>query len=342
MSAHPHDALFRWAFEAPPDAAELLRGLVPPAVRDSIAWDTLGGASGSFVDLAHGDRHNDLLFAAQLRAEEPASAFLLLEHQSTVDPALPLRVLSYQTRIWARFRKAQPGTRLPPIISVLVSHAQDGWTAACAFEQLLSPVVLAIPGLAALVPRYSMIVDDLAGRSDDDLRGRALPPSQKLALWLLRDGRAPERLLDRFDAWIPTILEAGRTRSGREALTVLVQYLFEVLEPKYFNAVRTKLQQLGARSKEIAMTIADYLREEGRKQGREEGRKKGRQEGRKKGRQEGRKEGLLVALRSQLLYRFQALDAATEARLRAATPEALDRYLQRVLTAESLAAVFED
>ena len=330
MSAHPHDALFRGAFESPQDAAELLRGLVPPAVRDAIDWDSLGGASGAFVDLAHGGRHSDLLFAAQLRASAPAPAFLLLEHQSTVDPAMPLRVLAYQTRIWGRFRKAQPGAPLPPIISVLVSHAASGWTAAASFEQMLRPAVLAIPGLAALVPRCSMIVDDLAGRSDHDLQARSLPPFQKLALWLLRDARAPERLLACFDAWIPTILAAGQTRSGREALTVLVQYLFEVLEPMYFDAVRAKLHQLGTRSKEISMTIAEWLRELGRKQGREEGR------------EEGRRAGRVATLRSQLVFKFQALDAETEARLEAATSEALDRYLQRVLIADSLAAVFDD
>jgi hypothetical protein len=47
-------------------------------------------------------------------------------------------------------------------------------------------------------------------------------------------------------------------------------------------------------------------------------------------------------LRSQLVYKLGPLDAASEARLEAATPEALDRYLRRVLTADSLAAVFAD
>jgi hypothetical protein len=49
-------------------------------------------------------------------------------------------------------------------------------------------------------------------------------------------------------------------------------------------------------------------------------------------------------LRSQLSAKFgaQALEAAYEARLQAATPAAVDRYLQRVLVADSLAAVFED
>jgi hypothetical protein len=38
----------------------------------------------------------------------------------------------------------------------------------------------------------------------------------------------------------------------------------------------------------------------------------------------------------------QALDATCDARLRAATTAAIDRYLQRVGVTESLAAVFED
>jgi len=76
------------------------------------------------------------------------------------------------------------------------------------------------------------------------------------------------------------------------------------------------------------MTIAEQLIEEGRKQGWKEG----------------RKEGGIVTLRHLLLFKFKLpiLDPAYEARLQAATPEALDRYLERVLTADSLAAVFAD
>ena len=231
---------------------------------------------------------------------------------------MPLRMLAYQTRIWGRFRKEHPGARLPPILGVLVGHPPGGWESARAFEQLLEPEVMAIPGIAALVPRFSMVVEDLARRSDADLRRSALALFQKLALWLLRDSRDPVRLLDGFDAWSPTILEAGQARSGTETIAVLIRYLFQVLDPVYFDAVRAKLQQLGTRSREIAMTIAEYLEEKGRQQGR------------------------VDMLRSQLVYKFHALDAETEARLQAATSEALDRYGRRVLIADSLAAVFAD
>ncbi|HSK01549.1 MAG TPA: Rpn family recombination-promoting nuclease/putative transposase [Kofleriaceae bacterium] len=353
MTSRPHDALFKAAFEAPPDAAALLRELLPPPIRDAIAWDSIEQAPASFVDRKLADLHSDLVFSVRLLAEETRRLFLLLEHQSSDDPSMPQRMLSYQTQIWERFRRAQPRAALPPVLAVLVSHVPGGWTAACAFEDLFDPDVLAIPGLAALVPRFSMLALDLTRRSNEDLQARAMPAFQRLALWALRDARDPPRLFASFDAWSPLMAEAGRTRSGRDALTVLFEYMFQVLDPVYWDELRAKIHALGPTAEEATMTIAEMFEERGRAKGREEGRREGRQEamtiaemfeerGRTKGREEGRVDTLRATLRQLLLLKFQSLDEATEARVQAAPPEALDRYLQRLLTADSIAAVFED
>ena len=95
------------------------------------------------------------------------------------------------------------------------------------------------------------------------------------------------------------------------------------------------------------MTIAEQLIEEGRQEGRKEGREEGRQIAMTIAEQlieEGRQEGRIATLRRQLAFKFklQTLDPAYEAQLQAATPEAVDRYLERVLTADSLAAVLAD
>src|SRR5690349_20807351 len=60
MIARPHDALFKSAFEAPADAAALLRELLPVVLRDLVAWDTLHGEPASFVDPDLADLHCDL------------------------------------------------------------------------------------------------------------------------------------------------------------------------------------------------------------------------------------------------------------------------------------------
>jgi hypothetical protein len=50
----------------------------------------------------------------------------------------------------------------------------------------------------------------------------------------------------------------------------------------------------------------------------------------------------LEILRSLLVSRFQSLDEASVARLEVATSEAIAHYLERLPTADSLAAVFEE
>jgi hypothetical protein len=322
MTTRPHDALFKSAFDAPADAAALVRELVPPSIRDAIAWDSLAPDRGSFIDRKLADLHGDLVFLGRLRVGARGDVVILLEHQSTDDPTMAQRMLAYQVQIWSRYRKKHPDALLPPVLAVLVSHVPGGWTAAQAFEELFDPVVLSVPGLAALVPRCSMITLDLAQVSNERLQAWSLGAFQKLALWALRDGRTPVRLLGNFEAWHPEMAEAGRTRSGLDALGVLFEYLLQVLDPVYWVELHAKIRALGARAEEATVTIAEMFEERGRARGRVEGR--------------------ISTLRSLLIFKFQTLDEAAEARLQAATAEAIDRYLQRVLTADSLAAVFED
>jgi hypothetical protein len=105
VAAHPHDALFKAAFQTPANAAALLRELLPTAIRDAIAWDTIQGEPASYIDTALADSHSDLLFSARLRTGLPASVLLLLEHQSTVDPEMLFRGMSYDVQIWKRFAR---------------------------------------------------------------------------------------------------------------------------------------------------------------------------------------------------------------------------------------------
>jgi predicted transposase YdaD len=346
MTKRPHDALFKSAFEAPAVAAALLREVLPAAVRAVVAWNTLDGKGGSFVDATLADQHSDLLFSARLRMGKPKLVYFLLEHQSTRDPKMPLRMLSYQNRIWDRFAREHPRAWLPPVIAVLVSHVPGGWTGARAFEELFDPAVIARADLAALVPRFSMIVEDLMRLPDDALVARPLGAFPKLALWLLRNARDPARLLDSFERWIPAMLEVGRTRAGMDRLKVLITYMYQVIDPMNLDRLRAKIHTLGIRSEKVAMTIAEYLHKKGVKEGVEKGLKKGVEKGLKEGLREGVKKGVkkgrIDTLRSLLVFKFQTLNATYETRLRGATPKQLDRYLQRLLTADSLAAVFED
>jgi hypothetical protein len=245
---------------------------------------------------------------------------------------MPLRGLSYQVRIWERFRSEHHGQSLPPIIAAVVSHAPGGWTTSRSLADMFDPRVMAVPGVATLVPQFTLIIDDLAHRTDEELQQRSLAAFPKLALWLLRDARDPVRMLRSFDTWAPTMLEPLGEPDGWDRFRTLAVYMFRITEPMYGDELRAKLDQLDPRAKDITMTIAEQIHQEGW------------DEGWNVGRTEGRTEGRIEMLRKQLLLKFklQVLNAEYESRLAAAAPEALDRYVERVLAADTIAGVFED
>ncbi|MFP4283643.1 MAG: Rpn family recombination-promoting nuclease/putative transposase [Opitutales bacterium] len=123
------DALFEAAFGEPSEAASLFRSLLPPSLASRVDADRLTLEPGSFVDEALADRHTDLLYACQLDGQE-ALIYLLLEHQSTVDPLMAYRIYRYIERILDRWLSGHPGAaRLPAVIPLVVYNGARPWTA---------------------------------------------------------------------------------------------------------------------------------------------------------------------------------------------------------------------
>lgn len=161
---------------------------------------------------------------------------------------MPLRMLVYLVRIWERHRKENDGP-LPPIIPVVVSHAPGGWTAARAFEDLFDPHPTSIPGLAELTPRFSLVVEDLAHVTNDDLKARALAAFPKLVLWAMRDARNTDQLLANLGHWGAAFKEALRTPHGMEAVRLLMRYIALVSDDLHLDQFRAKDPRTGPRGR---------------------------------------------------------------------------------------------
>ncbi|KIG18688.1 Mobile element protein [Enhygromyxa salina] len=327
MTRRPHDALFKAAFDTPKHAAGLLRQVIPPQLCAQIQWHTLARERGSFIDPALRDSHTDLLFSARFN-DTRVLLYLLLEHQSTNDPFMPLRMLRYLVNIHERHRRDK--APLPLIIPAVISHAPEGWTAPVSFGELFTPHPDSIPGLGPLVPSFTLLVEDLSDLSNEDLRGWALAAFPKLALWVLRDSRNSARLLHELKHWICEFREALRAPDGTQAVAQLLRYIALVAGGMHFATFRAKIHEQIPEAEEIAMTIAEELRQEGMKKGRQEGMEKGRLEGR------------IGVLGKLLTLKFGELPPDHAAQIQAASEAQLERYIERILSADTLEAVFAD
>jgi len=350
-STSPHDALFRAAFSQVEHAAGILRTILPPAILARLDLSTLALQPGSFVSAELTSRHTDLLFTAKLSGRT-AFVYVLLEHQSDLDPLMAFRLLVYMVRIWERYLADHPkARRLPAILPLVVHHSDKGWCLDTTFEALLD---LDPPTLAALgehMPRCRFVLDDISHDTDDALKSRPMTAFGRAAFWCLRHGREPAELLRRLAGLRDLIRELRAAPDRLAALATILRYIMVVSEPLPPEELHAMLMDVvGEDAEEEIVTVADQLREEGRLKGLVEGERKGLIEGERKGLVQGKREGLVEGLvkgkRDTLLkllaIRFGALPEAVTARVRVAGVAQLDRWAEGVLTAPALDALFRD
>src|SRR5690606_6834750 len=189
VTSTPHDAFFKAVFGQVKHAKSLIRRLAfsigMEGGPEGLDWATMRPMPGTFIDPHLGNHHTDLLFSARI-AGAPAYVYYLLEHQSTNDDNMPFRMLRYLVRIWESHRNEQEGP-LPLIIAIVISNTPGGWKAPLSFHDLFEPHPSSIPGVAALIPDFTFILEDLSGASNEEIKSWAMDAFPKAAMFAIRD-----------------------------------------------------------------------------------------------------------------------------------------------------------
>lgn len=316
MTENPHEHLVRAIFGRPERAAAELRTLFPQTLLERLDLDTLALVSGSFVDETLRDREADLLFTVRSSGGHAGFVYLLFEHQSTFDRWLPLRLLEYQLRIWERWRRDHPAARrLPRILPVVLFHGDRAWASSTRFEALLDD--WDDDGTADdLSLDFGFILDDLTQSSDDLLRSRAMDAISIVTLLALKHARTAQDLQERLLSWASLMSEAARAPGGRDALLLVLRYLALVsdrMKPAFLDKL---LPVLDVEVREMTMTLAEMLKEQGRME-----------------------EKRRMLLR-QLQKRFGELPPSIAQRIADAKIEELDAWAMSILDVRSLEEMF--
>jgi predicted transposase/invertase (TIGR01784 family) len=315
----PHDALLRGVFSHPEHAAGMIRHMMRRSLAARFDWSTLRLVSGSFVDAALRHRHSDVLYTVKCDGKE-VFLYLLLEHQSTDDPLMPYRLLVYVVRIWERYVRENPKSkRLPAIVPMVVHHSREGWTSPTSFQALIDLPEDVLRVLGPHMPDFTFLLDDLRATSDASLRRRAMSMLGRLALFCLRHSSEPGQIVQRLARWVELVRGIRAAPGGKEALELIWRYVLVISEPaEPEELVDQLLLVVGEEGKEEIVTAGEKLME--------------------RGRNAERREMLLELLRK----RFGTVTAQVEARIRAADPAQLKRWLLRVVEVPTLADVLAD
>jgi predicted transposase/invertase (TIGR01784 family) len=215
---YPNDAFFKDVFSEPTHATAFFQGHLPAAIAAKVDWSSLMVLPGSFVKSSLQQIHSDLLFSVQIGGQE-SLLYLLFEHQSTVDPAMPLRLLGYITEILTSHHKTN-GFPLPAVIPFVLHQGPDRWNVSTAFEDMFDLPEEIVSDLLPFLPRFSYALLDL---TQFDPATEEPDPRLRIVLHLMKLAR--ERQMLRFFEWLSSLLVDTLARElPNSLLTKLLNY----------------------------------------------------------------------------------------------------------------------
>ena len=340
-----HDNGYKMLFSHPEMVADLLRGFVREDWVRDLDFATLEKVPASFVGKKMRKRESDVLWRLRWRGEDRwLYVYLLLEFQSTVDPFMAVRMMTYLGLLYEdliRRGHLTPEGLLPPVLPLVLYNGLARWDGA----QEVSDLIEVVPGgLERYRPqlRYCLLDEGRIAASD-------LEPLQNLAaaLFRLERSRGPEdvqRVLEALLQWldVPALSELRRSFGV---------WMREVLLPaRVPGAVIPQMADLEEVKSMLAERVVEWTREweqEGFEKGIQQGIAKGLQQGIAKGLQQGiakEAEKTIGVLRGMLLTqleeRFGALPEAARRQVGSiGSVEELGQLLSRSGTAPSLASL---
>ncbi|WP_268239075.1 Rpn family recombination-promoting nuclease/putative transposase [Oceanobacillus neutriphilus] len=253
---------------------------------------------------------SDLLFQTKIH-QKPAYVYFLFEHKSYHDYYTSLQLLRYMVEIWETKRDNKDEKKLPLIMPIVLYHGNTDWNAGASFSNLLEGYQDFPQELQKYVPDYEFFLYNVSDYEDEDTQ---LNVFLRIILMVFRDIRKNDVqvVLNTIYRAVDYLRQLQDQRTATEYLETLFYYIFRVHRHLTKNQYYDIIKHIGntyQEGSELAMTLAEIFRNEGKEAGRAEGKEEGRAEGKEEGRAEGKVEGQTDALSNtaiRLITKFVA------------------------------------
>ena len=269
-----HDKYFYRVFSDPENAAGLLRSYLPQELARTLRWSTLTHRPSRFVSDDWRSREADLLFSVERELSgPPVLVLVLLEHQSTPDRWMRLRLLHYCLMAWMQWhREHEQEPQLPLIVPVVFYQGAEPWR----FPRQFAELVADAESDQGWVPQFEHLLIDQTEQNPESVDGTLGARLAQLALmaefrhagWKGWGG-----LLNQVIRLVDELYPAA----GFDVVALHVEYLVLALKTNeqqqaFADALRRTVSGRGGE----VMTYVHKMIDEGRREGIREGELRGR------------------------------------------------------------------
>ena len=230
------------------------------------------------------EQESDMVFLLPFRDadETEVMLYILIEHQSTVDPVMGFRLLFYMCQIWDQQRQKWVSEKVPrgewqfrPIIPVLFYTGEQKWqTLPVSLETLMD-----VPEpLMRFIPKFEPLFLDVKSESDENLLKTGHPFGWLMTVLKheISETAVFISALERLGVHLNTLRDADRG-SWKQAiyyLYLLIFYRRSVEERGTLEEIVSNHQQvlrLSEQETELMQSMAEHYLEQGIERGIEQG-----------------------------------------------------------------------
>lgn len=260
----PHNATFTAAFQKKELAESFFRNYLPPEIFRHIDFDHLEFCNKTYVDEKLIDKHSDVVYKTRFDGID-GFLYILFEHQSTPDPRMVFRLLCYMVNIWKEHFDQNPNDiRLPLIILLVLYHGKRRWNSPLRFSEMIDEN----KDLSVFVPDFTYRLYDLGNYRDEMLMVGDMALRAMMSLFKHIFDEDFEEHSIRVMEHLAKISETG---TMLEFLELVVRYIYnarnedEETVRKYIDRGLDYFDD--AKAREVAMTVAEQIRQRGREEG---------------------------------------------------------------------------
>ncbi len=280
-----HDKFFKAMMKDLSLAEDFLKHHLPKEILNIVQLQSIQIEDSHYIDKKLRESESDILFSVKRNdGGEDLFVFLLCEHQSTSDPFMPYRLLSYMMRIWDHYIKTHKKYTLPlPLIYPLVVYnGKTRWIHERSFYKLFGDVSF----IAKELFTQPFLLLDVAELKEEELRYQQLSNLMLASLQRTRSKQLQKKCSLLQELFFKCSIQA----SSDMAHTVL-EYVLTLAEIDgedmglLWNILR---EGFVSEYQEVIMNLREATMQAGFKQGLEQGLERGLEQGLEQGREEGR------------------------------------------------------
>jgi predicted transposase/invertase (TIGR01784 family) len=324
----PHDDLFKKIFKNRENAGDLLSVVLPQNIIARMDMESVYVEDVSYLDENLAKHFSDLVLSLDLKnSRTQVKVYCLLEHKSSPYQLVGLQLLRYMALQWTDLvdNKKIVGTKLPPIIPIVIYQGGQTWKVFNSFHDLIE---FPSEEFKAYTPDFEFVFFDIPGVDKNRLQKIQNRCVLHFYLALLKTLHSPE-LKEILPDLIEGLCKTLNSRTVMDYIGIFYRYILRTTDSVTRKDMQHALNILPQGGEYIMNTLA----EEWQKEGEQRGIIIGEQRGEQRGELKTVRQLLLVTLqdRFDLLPQFVINDIKS-----IESPETLNELFRKTLRCESL------